>query len=548
MPFPAWLLRSKVAPTRQRVDLLERPLLTARLHRALDAMLSVIHAPAGYGKSTLLASWRQQLLAEGHTVCWLSLGRQENDPIQLLTYVAFALSAGGVRFDVSSGELSEREFLSVIIHAAAEHDRRIVLVLDDFENLEAPAVDGVVQPLIGHAPANLHIAIATRDASRLRIANLEARGQAVSFGVAQLRFTAAELDAFLSDALGAARLRQLYAMTEGWPVAVQMIRSAVRNAEDADRILRDLTGDAGQMAAYLSEEVLGRLEPGLQEFLMDIALVDRIDCALANHLRECDDGHARFAQARALDALVLPLDSMESTYRLHPLFREHLYERLQATRRDRGRALHLRAAQWFSERGDLVEAVRHCVHAGAESHAGDIVHGAGGVMLWFREGLARLRAIMALLSETTVLADWRLALIRCLLFVKDGEVHRARLLYDAITARCDVRSDDLGTPVAGSSVHEFAVMAIVISLYEGNPISQAHCRELEARIDALEEGEHAVRGHLLTFLCISYLQRGEFRDARRAGERAIPAFMAFGSLYGTAYIYFGSSGNRVGKS
>jgi len=543
--FPLWLLRSKVSPTRQRVDLLERPSLTMKLHQSLDATLSLIYAPAGYGKSTLLSDWRNLLLREGCSVCWLSLGRQDNDAAHLLTYIAFALSEGGVAFDTNDGgldyrfeELSEREFLSLIIHFVAEHQERVVLILDDFEHLGEDVIRAVIDPLLQYAPENLHLSISTRDDNLLRISGLEAKGQAVRFTASQLRFTPMELNDFLADELGSPTIQKLYAITEGWPVAIQMIRTAVLAESDVERIMRDMAGDSSHIAAYLSEEVLSNLDPLVQDFLMDISLVDRVDCEFADHLRDATDSHVRFSKARLLDTLVLPVDSVESTFRLHPLFREHLYERSSASRPERQRLLHLRAADWFSGQGDLVEAVRHCVAASQPQHAIDIIERVGGVMIWFKEGLTRLRAIMRMLDPALVVEDWRLAFIQCLLHVKDGKVAQARQLFDSVMARREGAEPELHGLGEADEAHELAVMEVVISIYEGKPISRTSCRQLEAKVASIDPREFAVLSNLYTFLCVSYLQLGEFEAARRFGEKGITAFRASGSHYGVAYIYF----------
>jgi LuxR family maltose regulon positive regulatory protein len=543
--FPIWLLRSKVSPTRQRVDLLDRPSHTMRLHQSLDAKLSLVTAPAGYGKSTLLSNWRELLLEEGHKVCWLSLGRQDNDPMQLLTYIAFSLVTGGVPFENDQlglefqlADLSERDFLSLIIHFIAESKHRVVLILDDFENLGPEVIQRVIGPFLEYAPDNLHLSIATRHDSHLKISSLEAKGQAVRFGATQLRFTPIELNDFLAKEHDSQTISHLFRATEGWPVAIQMIRSAIAMEADVDRILGDLTGDATHIASYLSEEVINSLDADLQDFLMDISLVDRVDCEFADYLREQLDSQARFTQARTLDALVLPVDSVDATFRLHPLFREHLYERLSITRPERLRVLHARAAEWFGGRGDLVEAVRNWVLAGEANRGIDTLARAGGVLLWFIEGLTRLRAIMQLFDEETITGDWRLAMIRCLLNVKDGKVSQARQLYDDTTARSEVSVHDFTVAGETLSIHEFVIMEIVISIYEGKLISDAVSKEIEARVASLEPNEHAVRSNLLTFLCVSNLQSGRFGEARKFGELARPSFLAAGSQYGAAYIDF----------
>ena len=543
--FPVWLLRSKVSPTRQRVDLLERRSHTLKLHQSLGATLSLIHAPAGFGKSTILSNWRELLLEEGHRVCWLSLGKQDNDPLQLLNYIAFSLSEGGVYFetgdmgsDFQFSDLSTRDLLSLIIHFIAEQDDRVILILDDFENLEADVVKDVINPLLEYAPDNLHIAIATRDDSELKISNLEAKGRAVRFGAHQLKFTPIELNDFLGDELESNVIQRLFKLTEGWPVAIQMIRSAIVVDGDVERIMGDLTSDGIHIASYLSEEVISQLERDLQDFLMDIALVDRVDCDFADYLREEQNSYANFSKTRTLDTLVLPVDSVENTYRLHPLFREHLYERLSVSNPARLKTLHLRAADWFSEKGDLVEAVRQCVMAGEPRHSIGAVAQVGGVMIWFREGLTRLRAITHLLDEETIVSEPRLAMIRCLLDIKDGKVNQARQLYDEVTSQCKFDVNDLTQPGATSGIHEFVVMEIIISVYEGKPITRSLCAQLEARVETLAEADYSLKSNLLTILCIGNLQRGEFAAARKFGELAIPAFVDSGSIYGVAYIHF----------
>ena len=244
--FPVWLLRSKVSPTKQRVDLLERRSHTLKLHQSLDATLSLIQAPAGYGKSTILSNWRDMLLDEGHRVCWLSLGKEDNDPRQLLTYIAFSLAEGELDFaagktglEYNFSELSLRDFLSVIVHIIAEQDSRVVLIMDDFENLESEVVDDIINPFLEYSPDNLHVAIATRDDSRLRISSLEAKGRAVRFGAHQLKFTPIELNDFLSNEYDSQTIQKLFKITEGWPVAIQLIRSAISAGGDVDRRLCD---------------------------------------------------------------------------------------------------------------------------------------------------------------------------------------------------------------------------------------------------------------------------------------------------------------------
>ena len=167
--FPVWLARSKANPIAQRVDVVPRNTLNARLNHSHAGAVTLIQAAAGYGKSTTLASWRKSLLENGHNVAWLSVDKDENDPFQLLLYLAFSLSVAGIRVEESGLDaesiLSDRpvRHLVNLLHGAIEnHQGKVVLILDDFENLEAEPVQTVIDPLIRFGPGNLHLAIACR--------------------------------------------------------------------------------------------------------------------------------------------------------------------------------------------------------------------------------------------------------------------------------------------------------------------------------------------------------------------------------------------------
>ena len=539
--FPAWLLRSKVSPTRQRVDLLERPWLTQVLHRSLPGKLSLVHAPAGYGKTTLLSGWRRALLDEGHKVCWLSLDGQDNDPMQLLSYVAFAIHEGGLPFNTSDGglsfqigELSEREVLSLIIHSIAEARERVVLILDEFEALGPEAVERVIHPILEYAPDNLHVSIATRVDSALRIARLEARGQVVRIGASRLAFTLADLTAILSDQCDPAAMQRLFNLTQGWPVAIRMIRSACDIEATVAHMLADAAFVASRLASYLADEVLRGIDQNSQEFLMDISLIDQVDCELADYLRERRDSHALFQSLSLLDAFVQPVDSVRLTFRLHPLFREHLYAKLAVTAPARLKSLQLRAADWFSNTGDLVEAVRRCMLAGEPAHAIALIAKAGGVNIYFREGVSRLRSIMRLFPEASPCEDQHLILIRCLLNLKGGRIAAARQLMDSLSARTNGAGMDADQSSCAGMPAAF-VIDMVVCIVEGKAIARAACEQMEANLSELSVGEPGKKGQLLTVLLHGALQRGEFREAQRFAELAVPAFESAGAMYGLAY-------------
>ena len=543
--FPTWLIRAKVYPTNQRVDVLKRPSLIKQLDECLEATLSLVCAPAGYGKSTLYADWRNKLLQDNIKVCWLSLEQADNDAFELLTYIAYSLHEGGVDFFNAEtpekfhlSNLSLRAFLSIIHRVIENEKNKCVLILDDFENINEDTIDTVIQPLLHNAPANLHLAIASRDDRRLKVAKLEIQGRAARLPVKRLNFTARELEVFFGDYLPAKTIRKIYQLTEGWPIAIQMIRSSLKVDRDIDRVLASVTSSSSVITTYLSEQIFQGLESGLQTFLMDISLIDGISCDLANYLREAEDSETWFDACDTLSPLVLPVEKAESAYRLHPIFREYLHHRLTVTHPDRAAILHQRGADWFAGKGNLVRAVGHAVQAGHPRQAVEIIVQEGGVFLWLREGLTRLRTVMGLLDDKIISASPRITLIQCILDTRNGKVHQACDRYEAALERYHRLKDEMDEEEQEHIDHEFMLVESLLAGYQGKMLSEKFCSRLTRNISRIDREDHASLGYHFNMLCFAYAQRGMFREARYYAEAAIGEFRLFGSIYGEVYINF----------
>lgn len=540
--FPLWLVKSKVKPARQQVCVLERPQITSRLDKNLNAIISLIQAPAGYGKSTVLSDWMSHLLAKDIDVSWVSIDREDNDPVQLLHYITFALYQGGVDMSNSGintesypGNHSIKNLLSILARTVESHGREVVLILDDFENLEEGAVNDVILPLIGYAPENFHIAIATRDDSNLKIADLELKGLAHRLTTDNLKFTLLELEHFLSDFIDQGTIKRVYQMTEGWPVAIQLIRSSVHQDTDIERVLNSITGSGSTIAAYLAQQIFENLEPDIQSFLMDICLVDRVSCDLADHLREANDSEKLFTKLTQLNALILPVEDVKLTYRLHPLFREFLFKKLEYDFPSRKTELYLRAAAWYSTTGDLVQASRFYIKSGHCASVEELVKSTGGISIWLTEGLARLRTIVNLLDEKTIAESPSLSLISCIIHIKDGEVYLAREKYDRILTLPGLQEDQKNPD---QLQFELMVVKTLLTVYEGSQFTDAFIDNLKDTLTKVPQNKHIMRGHLLTCLCGLHVNTGDFQDAEQYAKRALNEFDKAKALYGKAYIFF----------
>ncbi len=543
--FPAWLMRSKVYPTRQRVDVLQRPSLLKQLDTCLDATLSLVCAPAGYGKSTLYADWRNKLLRDNVKACWLSLEQDDNDAFQLLTYIAYSLYEGGVDFSaagitekIHSGDLSARTLLNIIQRVVESEEQKTVIIFDDFENLNEETIDRVIQPLLTYAPANLHVAVASRDDRRLKVAKLEMEGLALRLPARSLNFTVDELRLFFEDYLPAETIEEIRRLTEGWPVAVQMLRSSVKADRDIDRVLVSMTSSSSIITTYLSEQIFSELDSKLQNFLMDISLVDGMSCELADYLRKADDSEALFNACHTLSALVSPVEQVRNTWRLHPLFRDYLQHKLLFGCPERASALHLHAADWFAGKGNLVRAVRHAVQAGKPLRAVEIIEQQGGVILWLREGLTRLSTTLGLLDENSTSASPRITAIRCILDIREGQVYQARKRYDVMLERYRDTRDEFAAADRERIDHELMLVESLLACYEGKMQSEQFCTRFTQNISRIDRNDHASLGYHHNLLCFAYAQRGMLREARYHAGESTREYRLLGSYYGEAYINF----------
>lgn len=543
--FPSWLIRSKVHPTKQRVYLIERPKLIRTLDNHCDRALSLIHAPAGFGKSTLLASWRQELLKREFKVAWLSLDHEDNEPFQLLAYIAFALSEGGIDFQAAKIEdqsffkdLSPRNFLSVINHVLEVHEDNVILILDDFENLDEDTVNEIIMPLIRYAPANLHIAIGSREEGKLKVTSLETQGLVLRIHAEDMRFTLEELNAFFDHTLPKKTIEHIYELTEGWPVTLQMLRNTISTSQDVDRIVIKLRDNDSLITNYLSEQIFSSLSNELQQFLLDISLIRGVSCKYIDYLRTQEDSIIFFNALKPISALILPLEKVEQTYQLHPLFREFLYGKLISTQPQRADQLHVRTADWLAERGHILQAVSHSIKGKDPQRAGKIIEDVGGVHIWLTEGITRLRAVMRLLDEKTVESSPSLMLIRCLIHTKDGKVSMARKDYDALTVLFDNVKTSLLLSEQAKVNHEMVMSESLLICYEGKILPAQLCDKINQNISRISHEDYYTLSYYYSALCLSSLQRGAFQQARGYAEKTMNSLKKINSIYGEIYLHF----------
>jgi len=376
-----------------------RPRLIDRLNAGLRGTLTLISAPAGFGKTTLVAEW---MGSDNLHVAWLSLDAGDNDPVRFLTYMVAALQT--IEPDIGVGLLHVLaspqpppidSLLIPLLNELAMVPQAVVLVLDDYHVLDSSAIDAALTFLIDNQPPQMHLVITTREDPRLPLARLRAREQLSEIRAADLRFTTDEASAFLTSAMGltlaAAEVAALEQRTEGWIAGLQLAALSMQGQQDTGAFIQSFTGSHHFVLDYLMEEVLSHQPPHIQDFLLKTSILERLCGPLcAAMVPDAKDAHATLEHIRQANLFVIPLDHERRWYRYHHLFGDLLRGRLQqyiTIAADAGGGtlpdLHRRASRWYQGNGFEVEAFHHAVAAHDIDEAERLMAG-GGTPLYMR--------------------------------------------------------------------------------------------------------------------------------------------------------------------
>jgi LuxR family transcriptional regulator, maltose regulon positive regulatory protein len=422
---PAQLLTTKLYVPSARSNLVPRRHLIDRLHAGLAGKLTLIAAPAGFGKTTLVSAWLTKLRIENEElrqpgrdddsqfsnaqrapdsqfkVAWVALDKGDNDPIRFWSYVIAALDL--VQAGVFSGALGQlqspqpppiKDILTTLLNALSSLTADVVLMLDDYHLIDTPAIHQSLAFLLDHLPRRLHLVLASRADPPLPLSRLRARGELNELRAVDLRFTPEEAAAFLTAALGVRlssdAVAALEERTEGWIAGLQFAALAMRDRRDHAGFIAAFTGSNRFVMDYLAEEVLNQLPHHLHTFLLDTAILDRLCGSLCDAVLGIENAELKIEKAitrqsssqfsifnsqfgEAYSQLILdqleranlflvPLDDDRHWYRFHPLFAEVLRSRLSGGASAAHVAtLHQRASIWFEQHGLGVEAITHAL-------------------------------------------------------------------------------------------------------------------------------------------------------------------------------------------
>src|SRR6201997_2072093 len=557
----AVLLATKLHVPAIGAQLVHRAALLDALSAGRRCKLTLLSAPAGCGKTTLLAQWALGA-GENQRFGWLSLDSSDNDPVWFWMYVVAALqkispSVGSRAVELlAMGADPVQVVLPTLLNDLDTIASPMVLILDDYHLVVSRAVHEQLAFFISRLPANLHLVLATRSDPLLPLARLRASGNLAELRTNDLRFAASEAGHLLNDVLGLdldhADIQLLHQRTEGWAAGLYLAALSLAGRADAAAFIRTFAGDNRHIVDYLMAEVLDGQPPDLRSFLLRTSILGRLSGALCDALLQTSGSASVLEQMERENLFVVPLDMSREWYRYHQLFGELLRTELRRTEPDLVADLHRRAATWFESEGLIDEAVRHLVPGGDIARSADLI-AADWVDEFNGGGLLTVSGMLDLLPEETVRQDPRLSWARAWTALRVGQLDDTADSTDAIEARLAADSVDGGAisaqVVVLLAVHSFktakvaaaletARWAITLDLAEA-PLGQpsAYCiygsalyfsgsaREAQAAFRravnlAEKVGDRRARIYALGHLALISAEHGQLTDAERLIRRA----------------------------
>jgi LuxR family transcriptional regulator, maltose regulon positive regulatory protein len=542
------LLTTKLYIPQLGVDLVPRPGLYERLDAGLTRKLTLISAPTGFGKSTLMTGWlseRDQLAA------WLSLDRGDNDPVRFWTYLIAAIqtihqeTGAEARQIVSAPQLRSTESVAIsLINDISQLGHDLIMVLDDYHIIETEQVHADLSYLLEHQPPNLHIVLITRVDPSISLARLRAHSQLIEIRAKDLQFTTEEAAALFNEKMGLnlkpEHIEALNTHTESWVVGLQLAALSLKGQPSYDAFIDEFTGGHQFILDYLTEEVLVALPDSQRGFLLRTSILDRFCGALCRAVTGDPASQQILDEIWRRNLFLIPLDTVGCWFRYQHLFAEVLYTLLERDHPDEIGALHLKAAEWFENEGYSSEAVDHALRSGDMAQARELVLKHWMTVL-HRGEIATVQRWLDALPESKDGADPYVPLARCwALFLSwqnsaiGPHLEQASNAYEFL-----VDEGSLSGVQQDQVAAQLAMMRSVLTRDQGEHArSVAHAEEA-ARLFPQELLEGI--GTAWNMLAAARAGAGDYDGAIEAYERGIALAYEKGNLVGAYVCTYGQA-------
>jgi LuxR family transcriptional regulator, maltose regulon positive regulatory protein len=541
---PDGLLATKLYLPRLQPGFLARPRLAEGLDEGLARGLVLVCAPAGFGKTALLADWARQ---GRRPVAWLSLDPGDNDPARFWRHVIAALEWGRTgtaeQFAPLLGPPPPPAFdglVTALINELADQPGadEMLLILDDYHLIDAQPVHTSLGFLLEHRPAALRLVLTSRADPPLGLARLRGRGQLAELRAAELRFTVEEAAALLRQAAGPAlpeaAVAALTARTEGWVAGLQLASLSLRQHSDVAGFVATFSGSNRYVLDYLTEEVLEHQPDEVRSFLLETSVLERLSGGLCDAVTGRPGGQAMLERLERANLFLVPLDEVRGWWRYHQLFADLLRARLQREQPGRVPELHRAAAAWSEEHGFADDAIRHALAAGDSAQAARLIEQHVDELILRSEG-ATIARWLAALPAGLASSRPRLCLARTFVAVADGDVDAAGPPLDAAEHAYADAADEPFEPSVGRAASLLVNLPAIIALERA---VLAHLRgdaegtaaSASRALAAIGEGEWMLDSVTRWHLAVAEWLRGRLPEAERAFASGVARWRQVGEL------------------
>lgn len=417
-----------------------RPRLLERLQSGLAERrkLTLVSAPAGYGKTTLVAEWLHSI-ADGSRIGWLSLDESDNDLSRFLGYWVAAFHRVDKALGANAQSLLEMpqlppldSFLDGLINDLSALETSLLLVLDDYHLISNPKIHEALEYFLDHQPAQVHLAVTTREDPPFPLARMRARGQMTELRAHDLRFTPQEAAQFFKQSmkldLTPQSVDDLEKRTEGWAVGLQLAGLALKSLPDPQEFIEIFRGSHRYVLDYLAEEVLRQQEEDIRRFLAQTSILERLNASLCNALTERDDSQSVLTRLEQTNLFIIPLDNEREWYRYHHLFADYLRTELS---KSEAADLYKKSALWHEENDLTDKAVRYALASADTDFAADVIeHALNKDATWSGGNVTLLSSWLDALPLQTIQSRPRLSLNSSRILYLSGQFDLAKQRID----------------------------------------------------------------------------------------------------------------------